>query len=103
MVRTGKSAEGRPAAMNFKSDNTTSVHPKILAALSGAADDHSPSYGADAASAALRKRLSELFACDLEVFLTATGTAANSLALAALTPSYGAIYAQSHSHINCDE
>ena len=89
---------------NFCSDNTAGASPQILAALSeaGAAGAMMP-YGADPLSQKVEKRLAEIFETDLTVCFVATGTAANSLALAALCPPYGAIYCHNDSHVNVDE
>ena len=48
------------------------------------------------------KKMSDLFETNVEVFII-TGTAANSLALSALTPGFGNIYCHEISHINVDE
>jgi len=89
--------------MNFASDNVTSASPEILAAI--AAANHGPAmpYGADEISRRLEQRFAELFEHEVAVFPVATGTAANALALACLTPVYGAIYCHEESHIATDE
>jgi len=68
---------------NFCSDNVAGASPEILAALTraGMAGAMMP-YGADALSRRVEKRLAKIFETDLTVFFVATGTAANSLALA---------------------
>jgi len=60
-------------------------------------------YGADDWSARLEAKCAELFETRVAVFPVATGTAANALALAALTPPHGAIYCHPHSHAYADE
>jgi hypothetical protein len=45
----------------------------------------------------------EIFEKEVVVYPTASGTAANALALSALTPVYGNIYCHKLSHINTDE
>ena len=67
--------------MNFKSDNTVSVNPEIINAIVESNQGYESSYGADAYSLKLQKRLSDIFEKDVLVYLTNTGTAANSLAL----------------------
>lgn len=90
--------------MYFASDNTSGVPERILEALGRANDGFSPGYGTDPLMDALRQRLREVFeAPDAEVFLVATGTAANALALATLTPPWGAIYCHPLAHIEVDE
>jgi threonine aldolase len=47
--------------------------------------------------------LSELFEREVAAFLVPTGTAANALALAHLTPPWGAVLCHADSHIATDE
>ena len=89
--------------MNFASDNVYGVHPKILNALGEANAATAPSYGGDDLSKASEEKLAEVFGCDLKAFLVTTGTAANGLALSAITPGYGAIICHAEAHISCDE
>lgn len=89
--------------MNFGSDNTSGVAPEIIEAVAAANAGAAMPYGADAVTARLTARLSEVFETETVVFPVATGTAANSLALAAMTPPWGAIYCHRDSHINTDE
>lgn len=89
--------------MNFCSDNTTGVAPEILAAIARAASVTAMPYGQDELSLRLDERFGEIFQTPVRVFPVATGTAANGLALAALSPPYGAIYCHAEAHINVDE
>jgi len=89
--------------MNFCSDNTSGVSPEILEALSKANDGTVMPYGNDDLTAKVQARFNDIFECETTAFLVPTGTAANSLALSALSPSYGSIYCHRDSHINCDE
>ncbi len=89
--------------MNFKSDNTAPAAPEILAALARANDGVASSYGDDQVTDRLKAKLSALFEKDVAVFPVATGTAANSLALATMTPHYGAIFCHEGAHIHVDE
>ena len=89
--------------MNFASDNAGGASPEILRALVGANSGHEPAYGADAFSLQAQEALSRLFERDCAVFLVTTGTAANALALAALTPPWGAVLCHEDAHINDDE
>ena len=64
--------------------------PAVLEALARANAGYAPSYGADAAMARVTARLREVFeAPEAAVYLVATGTAANALALACLCPPWG--------------
>jgi threonine aldolase len=89
--------------MNFASDNTAGVAPAILAAIARANDGYVPSYGDDEVTARVERRLTELFEHEVAAFLVPTGTAANALALAQLTPPWGAVLCHVESHIATDE
>lgn len=89
--------------MNFCSDNVTGVAPEIMAALAVANDSPAMPYGSDLLSQNLAAKFSELFETPVTVFPVATGSAANALALAEISPPFGAIYCHSESHINADE
>lgn len=87
----------------FASDNAAPAHPKILEALARCNEGVAPSYGADAWTARAEALLRELFETDCAVLLVPTGTAANALSLAALTPPWGAVFAHRLAHIVQDE
>jgi threonine aldolase len=89
--------------MNFRSDNVTGIAPEILAAIAAANPGTAASYGADAITERVTRRFAELFEHEVAVFPVATGTAANALALAALTPPWGVIYCHEAAHIATDE
>jgi threonine aldolase len=89
--------------MNFSSDNVTGVAPEIMAALAAANVGAAASYGADAVTGRLARRFSEVFEREVAVFPVATGTAANALALATLTPPWGVIYGHRDAHFQVDE
>ena len=90
-------------APNFASDNVSGASPEIVAALAAAAEGGAMPYGADDWTARVEAKCAELFETDVAVFPVATGTAANALALAALTPPHGAIYCHPQSHAYVDE
>lgn len=87
----------------FTSDNTAGASPQIIAALAAAASDHTLPYGADPWTDHARRRLCELFEREVDLLITSTGSAANALALAAMTPPWGSILCHHDSHINNDE
>ncbi len=89
--------------MDFSSDNAAGAAPAILEALAEAAHGTAPAYGEDPLTKRVEARIANLFECDPAVFLVATGSAANALALATLTPSYGAVLCHEASHIQMDE
>ena len=88
---------------NFASDNVSGAAPEIVAALAAAAEAKAMPYGADEWTARVEATCAELFETEVAVFPVATGTAANALALAALTPPHGAIYCHPGSHAYVDE
>jgi threonine aldolase len=89
--------------MNFASDNAAGIAPEILAAIALANQGHALAYGQDHWTQRLEHRLAEMFEHELAVFLVGTGTAANALALAHLTPPWGAVVCHSESHIATDD
>ena len=89
--------------MQFASDNWAGAHPEILAALVKANEGAAPSYGGDALTRRVEQRFSEIFEREVAVFFVATGGAANSLALAQMTPPWGMILCHQESHIQMDE
>src|SRR6478672_9529681 len=89
--------------MNFLSDNAYGAAPEILAALAQANSGSASPYGEDEITARVQRRFREIFERDVVVFPVMTGTAANALALATVSPPYGAIFCHEHSHIAVDE
>jgi threonine aldolase len=88
--------------MHFFSDNAVSVHPKVLEALSNA-NEQDIAYEGDALTGRLSDRFSELFDTPVEAYWVATGTAANSLALASLCQPHQGIICHKEAHIEQDE
>ena len=89
--------------MRFLSDNTATACPEILAAMAGANHGRVPAYGEDEWSGRLDRAFSDFFGTEVRAFAVSTGTAANALALATLSPPYGAIFAHEEAHIATDE
>jgi threonine aldolase len=87
----------------FASDNTAPVAPEVMEAILAANRGPASSYGADELTARLTALAREVFETDLAIFPVATGTAANGLALAAVSPPYGAIYCHETAHILLEE
>jgi threonine aldolase len=87
----------------FASDNTTGVCPEAWEALVAANTGCVSSYGNDAWTARACDLIRELFECPAEVFFVFNGTAANSLATAALCRSYHAILCHELAHVETDE
>jgi threonine aldolase len=89
--------------LRFFSDNTATACPEILAAITAANQGLEKAYGDDRWTQRLEQALSAFFEKEVRAFAVATGTAANSLSLATLSPPYGAIFAHEEAHIVCDE
>lgn len=87
----------------FKSDNTSTACPEVMDALLRANDGHAEAYGDDQWSQRLDGVFGDFFGRSVRVFPVSTGTAANTTALAAITPPYGAIVTHEYSHILRDE
>ena len=88
---------------NFRSDNETPVAPAMLDAIIAANQGTAYAYAEDQWSAKLDAAFSELFQTDAMVIPVSTGTAANSIALATVTPPWGSVFCHSRAHILNDE
>ncbi|MGI9464723.1 MAG: threonine aldolase family protein, partial [Aestuariivirgaceae bacterium] len=90
--------------MNFASDNVYGVDPAILAAI-GTANETltAPAYASDDWTGRTEAALNEVFEREVGVYMVASGTAANGLALSTLTQPFNAILCHADSHINVDE
>ncbi|RUY27367.1 low specificity L-threonine aldolase [Mesorhizobium sp. M7A.F.Ca.US.001.04.2.1] len=85
--------------MMFGSDNAVGVSPEVMAAISAVDDGYEVAYGDDQWSLGLDAAYSDFFERESFVFPVTTGTGANALALAAITPPYGEIFCHQRSHI----
>jgi threonine aldolase len=90
--------------MFFASDNGAGASPKVIRAVADAFQSGPAiAYGDDDLTRAVERRFCELFEREVAVFLLASGTATNALALAHVTPPWGAIYAHEVSHAHATE
>jgi len=89
--------------MNFKSDNESPAAPAILAAIQEANEGSAWAYGEDHWSERLDDAFSELFGTATTVLPVSTGTVANSIALATVTPPWGSVFCHRNAHILNDE
>ncbi|MGL4634599.1 MAG: threonine aldolase family protein [Beijerinckiaceae bacterium] len=89
--------------MHFGSDNVVGASPKVMEALLAANTGAMASYGDDELAQSIEKRFSEIFEKDVGVFLMSTGTAANGLALACITPPWGEVICHQDAHVMTDE
>ena len=91
------------AGCQFASDNTAGYCPEAWAALEEANAGCEPSYGDDRWTARACELIREVFEHDAEIFFSFNGTAANSLALAAMCQSYHSILCHEVAHVETDE
>jgi threonine aldolase len=90
--------------MNFTSDNIMGASARVMAALAAANDlGPLPSYGNDPIMSRVRDCFAKVFERECEVHLVTTGTAANALSIAAMTPPYAATLCHEESHAIDDE
>jgi threonine aldolase len=86
--------------IELRSDNAAGAAPEIMSAITSANTGSALAYGADDWTAELRDKVRDVFEHpDAEVFPVISGTAANSLALAALCPPWGSVLCHDTAHI----
>ncbi|MGD9997970.1 MAG: low specificity L-threonine aldolase [Ilumatobacteraceae bacterium] len=86
--------------IELRSDNAAGAAPEILAALAAANTGSAAPYGDDELTAQLIETVREVFEHPgARVFPVLSGTAANSLGLAALTPPWGAVLCHETAHV----
>ncbi|MGE8942020.1 threonine aldolase family protein [Leptospira interrogans] len=88
---------------DFLSDNTGAASPEIIAGLIASNKGTAVGYGKDPYTDELQRRFGELFETAVRVFPVPTGTAANALSLAAISPPWGAVYCSKDAHIETSE
>ena len=88
---------------SFRSDNDAGASPQILRALAACNDGIAYPYGADEWTRRVKEQLSGVFGRKVGVLLVNTGTAANALSLAAMTPPWGSVICHRLAHIHTDE
>ncbi len=89
--------------MFFASDNAAGIATPILEAIGRVNTGYAFGYGDDDCTKRVEKKFAEIFERDLAVFLVPTGTVANSLAIAHLTPPWGGVLCHAESHVATDE
>lgn len=87
----------------FASDNYAGVCPEAWEAMRVCNEGHAPAYGDDSWTAQASEAFRNLFETPCEVFFAFNGTAANSLALAALCQSYHSVICSDFAHVETDE
>ena len=89
--------------MNFASDNWAGVHPAISERLLEVSSGFSAPYGASDFDKKIELRFNEIFEREVAVYFVSTGTAANSLALAAVNRPGGVSFCHREAHMLEDE
>ena len=89
--------------LNFRSDNESPAAAEIIEAVIRANRGNAWSYAEDAWSNRLDEAFSNLFETRTTVLPVSTGTAANAIALASVTPPWGSVYCHAGAHILQDE
>lgn len=100
---TSTPSPGETLRREFGSDNTAGASPQIIEAVAAAAAGAASPYGNDIWTERLTDQLAEIFDHRVHLTLVSTGTAANVLSLASLTPSWGAVLCHRDSHVVNDE
>ena len=91
------------ARYDFASDNTAGAAPEAMRALAEANEGFASGYGTDHVTARAADLVRELLDADADVRFLANGTAANSIALAALARPFESVLAHHHAHVITDE
>lgn len=89
--------------IDFVSDNASGLCPEALDAFVAAHAGRAAPYGSDEQTARTTAAFAEVFEAPVEVFLVATGTAANTLGVASLTRPWERILCEEFAHIATDE
>ncbi len=87
----------------FKSDNTASVHPKIMAEIVKVNTEHASPYGDDPITHSAEKMIRHLFGGDCHVSFVLNGTGANVIGLSTLIKAFHGVLCADTAHINVDE
>src|SRR5690349_24780866 len=87
----------------FASDNRSGAHPEVLEAVARANEGHAASYGEDGWTARMDELFREHFGERAVAFPVFNGTAANVLAIDALTRPFEAVICAEGAHIDVDE
>ena len=89
--------------MIFGSDNWSGAAPEISEALMKHSEGLAVAYGDSDLDKAIEKRFEEIFETECSVFFVGTGTAANSLAIAATMKPGGVVFCHNEAHVAANE
>lgn len=88
----------------MRSDNNSGISPEVLKAICDENAGEAVAYGGDEVTARSQQALRRVFENeDLNAFNLISGTAANSLIIATLSPTFGAVFCLKDSHAYGDE
>jgi threonine aldolase len=88
----------------FASDNSASVHPRVLEAIAAVNTGHAFAYGHDPYTAEVERQVAEaLGAPDASVFFVFNGSGANVLSLRAALRPWEAAIVSANAHLQTDE
>ena len=90
-------------SISFASDNASGVLPEVMEALQACNTGHSVAYGDDDYTRAATRAFKELFGEVAEPYFVFNGTAANVLAIKAMTRPYNAVICSANAHLHHDE
>lgn len=88
---------------DFASDNHAGAHPEVLEAIVAANEGHAGAYGADGWTEGAAEAFRRHFGPDARAFAVFNGSAANVLAIDALTRPHEAVICPETAHLNVDE
>jgi threonine aldolase len=92
-----------PDGLNFLSDNAGGVAPAVMSAIAEAQGRWAEPYFGDGPSRRCDAAFARLFGTDVLAVPVLTGTAANALGLASVTPPGGAVFCHEAAHVYTDE
>ncbi len=91
------------AVHDFASDNHAGAHPEVIEAIAAANVGHVGGYGADGWTERAAELFRRHFGPEARAFAVFNGTAANVLAIDALTRPHEAVICAASAHLNLDE
>jgi threonine aldolase len=87
----------------FASDNSSTIHPEVLAAITAANSGHTYGYGHDPLTEALAERFRQEFGEQARAYPVWGGTAANVLSVRVSCRPWEAVICAPTAHLNVDE
>jgi threonine aldolase len=90
-------------ARGFASDNSATIHPDVLDAITRVNVGHTFGYGHDDYSLTVERRVAECFGPDASAFFVFNGTGANVLSLRAACRRFEGVICAESAHLNVDE